>query len=190
LAFSFALLSLRRLGSIRSPSLGAFGADFAATRRPKKDPDVANPSSAPIDLFSGPLLFVTLAVGIAGLAFLVSLQKTMNAISKPNRAYPGWLLIFGLVPYLGAVWVAISSILISRGIRKDFEQAGRQDHSKGGMPLAIGMIVAFLCTLVPLVNLVAVVAFPVLWILYWVKTYKLRRVLPTLAPAAPASPVV
>jgi hypothetical protein len=136
------------------------------------------------------LIVVGLALLVVSIFYFLTLQRTMDKLTEPNRPFPGALIWLSLIPVAGPIWTCVYTIMLSFAIKKDFEQAGRQDHEQGGSTFSIGMAVCLALCWIPFVNFIALPVYVVFWIIYWVKISALRGKMPVRALAAPPAPPV
>jgi hypothetical protein len=127
---------------------------------------------------------VFIAAIVVNVFYLLTLQRTMGKVSEPNRPFAPGLVWLCFVPFFGSVWMCVYTITLSLAVKKDFEQAGRQDHKDGSLPCSIGMAVCLGLCWIPFVNMTVLIAYPILWIVYWVQIAGLGKKMPVLLTAA------
>lgn len=104
--------------------------------------------------------------------YLVTLQKTMNAIDPSIRPFHGALVWLAFVPVVGWIWLIIYTILLSTSLDRDLANRRIGDTSMG---VTIAFVVLMGLSMIPYINLITIIPMIVLWIIHWVKMAGLRR---------------
>ena len=134
-------------------------------------------------------ILLLIAILIPAILFLLSQQRTLEAIATGNRSMNPGLVWLQLIPLLGQIWQFFVVIRISESIQRQF--MSRQDDSILGVPDAaaveefgkkptfgIGIAYCTLSVIGLLINFVArgsslsglfTLSGMVCWIIYWVQ---------------------
>ncbi len=129
-------------------------------------------------------LFFFLVVLAMAIVFIITITKTLNAISPGNRKMEpkqAWLL---LIPLFNLIWIFNTVTKVSDSIYAEFSSRGLPVEKQP--TLTIGMIYGFsLCLIfIPIQSIVY--TFPVtfmaviFWIIYWVKLLEYKNKLEQL----------
>ncbi|MBA2250945.1 MAG: hypothetical protein H0W12_12235 [Chitinophagaceae bacterium] len=123
------------------------------------------------------ILFIVIALAIIPyIFFLITLQKTLNAISAENQKMsPGnvWLM---LIPLFNIVWQFIVVNSIADSIKAECERLNipiKENKPTSGLGLAWN--ISTVCFFIPFASLASLV----LWILYWVKVNEFKNLIIT-----------
>lgn len=101
--------------------------------------------------------------------YLITLQKTLQAVSPENRQMqPGkvWLL---LIPVFTWVWLFFVVKAISDSLKREFNKYGVIDDEKPIYDLGLSLAISRCCFIIPILGGFAGLASFVLWIVYWVR---------------------
>ena len=126
-----------------------------------------------LSLFIGCLIFL-----IPVIFYLVTLQKTLEAIAPENRKMaPGqvWLL---LIPLFNLIWQFIAVTNISDSIRDECYRLGiplSEDRPTYNIGLAKNIL--SLCAFIPFLGTLCSIAFKICWIVYWVKVNEYKNLI-------------
>lgn len=126
------------------------------------------------------LLFFISYLGLA-IAYLLTLQNTLKAISPANRqTEPGmvWLM---LIPVFNFVWNFILAKKIAFSLEKEFTDLGEKMDGRPLYNLGAFCSVMYIVTLVahyiPMGGVFLVVAGLIVWIMYWKKINEYKKAL-------------
>jgi len=156
--------------------------------------------------FAVSILMLIIGFFVAVVFYNLTLQRAMNKVRAARRPFAGGWVWLGFVPYLGAGWLFIYQILLSRAIRQDFRDAGRADHQNGGLGFSVGMAAAavahavllapgiealygrnfVLAALFYALAFVPLLVYLGLWIGFWVRIGGLSLKMPLSGPQIPA----
>jgi hypothetical protein len=137
---------------------------------------------SPWMFLTGMGLLFGLIIGLAALTvailYLVSLMKTLNAVSPANRKMSPGLVFLLLIPFFNLVWNFFVVIYIRDSLKTEFETRGLEGSGfGGGIGLAMSILAAV--SLVPFLSLLTSLAGFVCWILYWSQITGFRHRLET-----------
>ncbi|HEY9101530.1 hypothetical protein [Chitinimonas sp.] len=124
------------------------------------------------------IFFVLLIIPflIAAIFYCIALQGTMNKLSPANKPFEGALIWLSFIPILGGIWHLVYICMLSSAIQKDYQAAGQQND--GALPMAIGIAVCSVASVIPLIGMLAALVGFVLWIMYWLRINAYRKTLP------------
>jgi hypothetical protein len=125
-------------------------------------------------------MIVGLALLVVGILYLVTLMKTLNAVSPANRKMSPGLVFLLLIPFFNLVWNFFVVIYIRDSLKAEFETRQMRGTGFGG-GVGLAMCILAVVSLVPILPLLTSLAGFICWIIYWVQIAGYRRVL-----AAPA----
>lgn len=118
------------------------------------------------------------------IAYLLTLQNTLKAISPANRkTEPGmvWLL---LIPGFNFVWNFILAKKIAFSLEKEFADLGEKMDSSPLYNLGVFSSVMYIVTIVakyiPMGGVFLIVAGLIVWIMYWKKIAEYKKALKTI----------
>ncbi|CAN5750178.1 hypothetical protein BH11BAC3_BH11BAC3_33880 [soil metagenome] len=124
------------------------------------------------------VLFILLLFLIPTIFYLLTLQRTLRAISVENRRMEPGQVWLSLIPVFNLVWVFIVVNRLSESIASECTLLN--------IPLAetnptqgIGNTknILRLCTMIPLVGILAGFGYLVCWILHWVKVNEYKTII-------------
>jgi hypothetical protein len=119
------------------------------------------------------LLIILLAVCIGLLPkifYLITLQKTMNAIRPEFRKMPPGQVWLELIPLFGMVWQFFNVINVSDSLKKEFDARGIPTaEERPAYPIGLTFCILFCCSVVPILGGLAAIGGLVCWIIFWVK---------------------
>ncbi|MFT3946289.1 MAG: hypothetical protein QM763_04875 [Agriterribacter sp.] len=124
------------------------------------------------------VLGVLLISLIPAIFFLLTLQKTLNAISPESRCMQPahvWLL---LIPVFNIVWIFITVTRIADSIKN--ECAGLNIPTAESRPtygIGLVMSILWLCGIIPVIGMIASLAGLICWIIYWVKVNDYKNII-------------
>lgn len=115
---------------------------------------------------------------IPAIFFLVTLQKTLHAISIENRLMqPGqvWLL---LIPIFNIVWIFITVNRIADSIKNECSRLSiPATESRPTYGIGLVMCILWICGFIPVVGMIASLAGLICWIIYWVKVNEYKNLI-------------
>lgn len=124
------------------------------------------------------LIFLLLAGVIVALVFyLLTLQKTLNAIDPSRRQVaPGnvWLLF---IPLFNLIYPFILYPKICDSIKAEYEARGLNEEGSFGKGLGITLPILGLVGIVPGIGAIAGLGRLVIWIVFWVKMAGYKKIL-------------
>jgi hypothetical protein len=106
---------------------------------------------------------------IAGIFYILTLQKALNRCAPENRAMqPGlvWLL---LIPCFYLVWHFFVVINMAKSLGAKFQKRGITEEPEPGKTIGLVASVLWCCGVIPFLNYLCIPAAIVCWIIYWVK---------------------
>ncbi len=119
------------------------------------------------------LLIILLAVCIGLLPkifYLITLQKTMNAIRPEFRKMPSGQVWLELIPLFGMVWQFFNVINVSDSLKREFDARGIPTaEPRPAYPIGLTFCILFCCSVVPILGGLAAIGGLVCWIIFWVK---------------------
>ena len=137
----------------------------------------SNMGGGEVMIFVVIMLLFALAALLAVVFFLITLQKTFNAVSPDLRKMnPGGLVWLMLIPYFGNIWIFFIVTRMADSLRGEFDRrqmvtAEERPGFNVGIAYAslnaLGTIVGFMD--IPSLSGFIGLAGLVLWITYWVK---------------------
>ena len=121
------------------------------------------------------ILFILIPILLLpGIFFLITLQKTLQAISPENRRMPPanvWLM---LIPLFNIVWQFIMVDKIAESIAAECTKLNIQrSDPKPTYNIGLAWNICNILTFIPFVGLAALVTF----ILYWVKVAEFKNII-------------
>jgi hypothetical protein len=111
-------------------------------------------------------MIVGLALLVVAILYLVSLMKTLNAVSPANRKMSPGLVFLLLIPFFNLVWNFFVVLYIRDSLKAEFETRGLEG-SGFGWGVGLAMSILAVVSLVPFLSLLTSLAGFVCWILYW-----------------------
>lgn len=119
------------------------------------------------------LLIILLAVCIGLLPkifYLITLQKTMNAVRPEFRKMPSGQVWLELIPLFGLVWQFFNVINVSDSLKREFEARGIPTaEPRPAYSIGMTFCILFCCSVVPFLGGLAAIGGLVCWIIFWVK---------------------
>jgi hypothetical protein len=126
------------------------------------------------------LLAVILLLGLlaATVFYLLTLQRTLTAISPEKRQLQPGLVWLMLVPFFNFVWNFIVVSRLANSIRAEYDRLhvpNEEKHPTYGVGMAQSVLALIAC-LPGIGNLAAIVGC-ICWIVYWVKVNECRKLI-------------
>jgi len=119
-----------------------------------------------------------LAMVIPIIFYLLTLQRTVAAVSPGNRELqPGhvWMLF---IPVYGIIWNFMMVHRIAVSLRKEFDARGiLYPDQKPGYSMGLTAAILLASCAIPFVNFLAFPTYVVFWIIYWVKIAGCKKLL-------------
>jgi hypothetical protein len=117
------------------------------------------------------IVFLAVAIALIPMIFyLLTLQRTLEAVSPENRQMPPgqvWLL---LIPLFGIVWHFIVVNRIADSLKAEFQKRNiNPGEDRPGAQIGIAFCILNCCGIVPFIGALAAIGGLVCWIIYWVK---------------------
>ncbi|MBN1822417.1 MAG: hypothetical protein JXR31_11360 [Prolixibacteraceae bacterium] len=125
--------------------------------------------------FIGPqeIIIIFLFSGLSIIPFifyLITLQKTLYAVSIENRKMPPEQVWLSLIPLFGLVWQFIIVNRIADSLKFEFASKGiRTDEERPGISLGLAYCILFCCSIIPFLGFLTSIGGFICWIIYWVK---------------------
>lgn len=111
---------------------------------------------------------------LPGIFFLLTLQKTLEAISNENRAMPPGNVWLMLIPLFNIVWQFIMVDKIAQSITAECAKLNiHQTDAKPTYNIGLAWNICNILSFIPFVGLAALVTF----ILYWVKVADYKKLI-------------
>lgn len=125
------------------------------------------------------LTLILLALFIIPVIFyLITLQKTLEAIIPANRRMPPgqvWLL---LIPLFNYIWQFFAVSNIADSIKAECERLNIPvSEERPTYNIGLAKNILSLCVLIPFLGGLASLAFIVCWIIYWVKVNEYKKLI-------------
>ncbi len=123
-------------------------------------------------------LILVLLFIIPVIFYLITLQKTLEAIIPENRKMPPgqvWLL---LIPLFNYIWQFFTVSNIADSIKAECNRLNipcNEDRPTYNIGLAKNILA--LCGIIPVVGLLFTLGFIVCWIIYWVKVNEYKNLI-------------
>ncbi len=119
---------------------------------------------------------LTIAGMVAGVFFLLSMQRALILCAPQNRTLsPGkvWLCF---IPLFNIIWMFIVISRVSRSLQREFEsrQGPPGDY---GRSIGLAYCILAVISIIPIVGMLTGLASIVCWIVYWVKISNYSRIL-------------
>lgn len=126
----------------------------------------------------GIAIAVFVLILIPGIFYLITLQRTLEAVSVENRAMPPgqvWLL---LIPVFNFVWHFIVTIKISDSIKNECGRLSiATSESRPTYSLGMSLCVLSIASYIPMIGTMITLVTLVVWILYWIKVNDYRKLI-------------
>ncbi|MCC6288214.1 MAG: hypothetical protein IT249_10050 [Chitinophagaceae bacterium] len=117
---------------------------------------------------------------IPAIFFLLTLQKTLHAVSPGNRLMqPGhvWLL---LIPVFNIIWIFITVARIADSIKNECSRLSiPTTESRPTYGIGLVMSILWICGFIPVIGMIASLAGVICWIIYWVKVNDYKNIIIT-----------
>lgn len=125
------------------------------------------------------LIFIALGgILIPAIFYLMTLQSTLESVSKENRKMPSenvWLL---LIPLFNLVWHFIVVKNLADSIKAEADSKGIMiAELKPAYNIGLAMCILSCLNFVPVLNFFTGIAAMVCWIIYWVKISNYKKIL-------------
>ncbi|MFT3751022.1 MAG: hypothetical protein QM768_22100 [Agriterribacter sp.] len=115
---------------------------------------------------------------IPAIFFLLTLQKTLNAVSPENRSMQPtqvWLL---LIPVFNIVWIFITVTRIADSIKNECSRLSIPTaESRPTYGIGLVMSILWICGIIPVAGMIASLAGLICWIIYWVKVNDYKNII-------------
>ncbi len=130
---------------------------------------------------------IMLVIGIGMLLmvifYLLTLQRTLEAVSPENQKMPPGQVWMVFIPLFGIVWQFIMVNRIADSLKAEFQKRNVQvNEDRPGAGIGIAYCVLNCCCVVPILNILAIIGYLVCWIIYWVKISGYKRQLEQTRP--------
>jgi hypothetical protein len=124
------------------------------------------------------ILFVTGIMLIPQILYLLTLQKTIKAVSIENRKIQPGQVWLNIIPLFGLIWQFIVVNRIARSLDLEFKKRELPiSDDLPGRSIGITYCILFCCSIVPLLGFFAALGGLVCWIVYWVKINDFKKML-------------
>ncbi|GMQ92055.1 MAG: hypothetical protein BMS9Abin11_1372 [Gammaproteobacteria bacterium] len=125
------------------------------------------------------MIVIVLAMIIAVIFFLLSLQKNLNAISESNRTMNPPMVWLNLIPLFNWGWMIYTAIKISESLEKEMTARNISFDAKPayvlGLTFSIMNATGILWSWIPILGLLIAIGLLVVWIMYWVQISKFTK---------------
>lgn len=122
---------------------------------------------------------VFLAMIIAYIFFLLSLQKNLNSVSEANRTMNPPMVWLNLIPLFALGWMVYTTIKISESLEKELTDRNISFDAKPayalGLTFSIMNASGLLWSWIPIIGLLLAIGLIVVWIMYWVQVSKFTK---------------
>jgi predicted membrane channel-forming protein YqfA (hemolysin III family) len=115
------------------------------------------------------ILGLSLIELIAGIFYILSLQKALNRCAPENRAMDPGLIWLLLIPCFNFIWHFFVVINMAKSLGAEFQKRGITEEREPGKTIGLVASVLWVCSLIPFLNYLCHPAALVCWIIYWVK---------------------
>ncbi len=116
------------------------------------------------------ILFLLLLLIIPNAFYCITLKKTLNEISRPNRKMAPNDVWFLLIPVVSLVWSFFVVNKMTQSLQLEFERRNiKRQEDKPGYNIGLTYCILACCVLIPLIGPLLSIAGFVCWIVYWVK---------------------
>ncbi len=117
------------------------------------------------------IILIAIAIGLIPVIFyLLTLQKTLKAVSPENRKMPPSNVWLVLIPFFGLVWQFIIVNRIADSLKAEFEKRNiKVEEDRPGYSIGLAYCILYCCGIIPFLGILAAIAGLVCWIIYWVK---------------------
>ncbi|MCW3083786.1 MAG: hypothetical protein JWP12_1152 [Bacteroidetes bacterium] len=131
------------------------------------------------------IAFIVFIIGLVlVILYLLTLQRTLEAVSPENQKMPPGQVWMVFIPLFGIVWQFIMVNRIADSLKAEFQKRNIQaDEDRPGAGIGIAYCVLGCCCVIPLLNFLAIIGYFVCWIIYWVKIAGYKRKLEQTRPA-------
>lgn len=110
--------------------------------------------------------------------YVLTVQKTLNLVSKKNQKIVPELLWLYLIPIVGTFFYLIMIILISDSFKWEFrEREIRGFQEKPGFTIGLVSAILFLTTWIPLIGMITLGIGMICWVIHWVKVVEIKKAL-------------
>ncbi len=124
------------------------------------------------------VLVVLLLFLIPTIFYLLTLQRTLLAISVENRRMEPGQVWLSLIPVFNLVWVFIVVNRLAESIAAECQllniPSAETNPTQG---IGTTKNILRLCTMIPLVGILAGFGYIVCWILHWVKVHEYKTII-------------
>jgi hypothetical protein len=107
--------------------------------------------------------------------YLLTMQRTLKAISLENRKIEPNQVWLSLIPLFGLIWNFIMISRVADSLQSEFKKRNiHTNEEKPGYSIGLTYSTLFCCSIIPILGSIAAIVGLVCWIIYWVKinTYK------------------
>jgi hypothetical protein len=127
------------------------------------------------------IIVILLVLGvIPQIFYLLTMQRTLKAISIENRKIEPDQVWFSLIPLFGLIWNFIMIIRVTDSLQSEFKKRNiHTNEEKPGYSIGITYCTLFCCAIIPILGSIAAIAGFVCWIIYWVKINTFKTELET-----------
>jgi len=101
--------------------------------------------------------------------YLITLQKTLQAVSLENRKMKPRMVWLLLIPVFTWVWLFFVVRAISDSLKLEFNKYGVIDDEKPTYDVGFSLAISRCCLIIPILGGFAGLASFVMWIIYWVQ---------------------
>jgi hypothetical protein len=126
--------------------------------------------------FIGPqeIIIILLIIAIPSIIpltfYLLTLQRTLNAVSYENRKMQPRQVWLTFIPLFGLIWQFIIVNRIADSLKMEFALRNIEvDEERPGIRIGLAYCILFCCSLIPVLGYLTAIGGLVCWIIYWSK---------------------
>jgi len=127
------------------------------------------------------VILVVVAFGLVlPICYLVTLGRTLSAVSEQYRRMSPGLVWLNLIPIFSLGWHFYTVLMVRDSLVAEFNARGIPDRNNGGFVLGIATSVLFVACIIPGIGYLLVLPSLICWIIYWLKLSAYRSMLGNL----------
>jgi hypothetical protein len=107
--------------------------------------------------------------------YLLTLQKTLQAVSPENRKLDPGLVWLMFIPVFNLVWHFIIINRVADSVQAQLNKGGVNVRERPAFGIGLAMCILFCCCWMPVISMLTGPAALICWIIYWVKISEFKR---------------
>ncbi len=123
------------------------------------------------------ILVIVIICYLPLILYLLTLSKTLEAVSPRNRTMSPGLVWLNLIPIFVLGWHFYTVVQMRNSLGAEYAERGIPDPGRGGYGIGMAASILYVCSIIPYLGVLALLGGLVCWIIYWVKMAGYKKAL-------------